>query len=123
MKRFVLLALPVLLAGCASIHNGTTQSVMIKTNTPAHYTIDDEDGVEVATGTAPATVSLKRGDGPYKVSLVTLDGKGIGKGVIDDSVSWWITGNIIQPIGYATDFITGAAWNLEPSITVNTVRG
>lgn len=110
------------LSACCTLHDGTRQSVKINTNAPAKYTIRNEDGYIVSEGIAPAVVVLKRGDAPYKVTLKRTDSSPEAMGVIGESHNGWVWGNVftLSLIGVGIDYATGAAWNLDDAVTVNT---
>lgn len=102
--------------------DGKTQPVQIKTNAPALYTVKNSDGVEVANGVAPATVNLKRGDAPYTVTVKRTEKSMPITGTINDNINGWEWGNILCGVIICTgvDIATGAAWDLDTAVTVNT---
>ncbi|WP_334650237.1 hypothetical protein [Klebsiella pneumoniae] len=108
------------LSGCATIMDGKSQKVQIKTNAPAMYTIRNDDGEIVSNGVAPTTVTLRRGDGPYNVSLQRTDSAPVASGTITDNLNGWLWGNLITPLGVILDFVQGSAWDLDTAVTVNT---
>jgi len=108
------------LSACCTVMDGKSQPVAIKTNAPAMFSIHHDDGEQVAQGVAPTTVKLKRGDGPYQVTLQRTDSSPISQGTIDDNLNGWLWGNIFTPLGLVLDFVQGSAWDLDDSITVNT---
>ncbi|MEG8865921.1 hypothetical protein U4T10_22355 [Klebsiella pneumoniae] len=110
------------LSGSALIVDGKTQPVAIKTNAPAMYTIRNGDGEVVSTGVAPTTVNLKRGDAPYSVTLQRTDSAPITSGTVTDNLNGWLWGDIACGLIVCggVDLITGAAWDLDTAVTVNT---
>lgn len=110
------------LAGCASMHDGTTQNVDIETNAPAKYTITNEDGEVVAKGVAPTVVNLRRGDAPYIVKMKRSDTSPESTATINDNGNGWTWGNILFGgiIGTIVDYSDGAAWDLDKTVNITT---
>ena len=66
MKKLLVLLLLPLLTGCASLVGNSTEQVTVEsTPSSAYFTITDNHGQIVATGTTPQTVTLKKSDGSY----------------------------------------------------------
>lgn len=111
------------LSGCALIVDGKTQPVAIKSNAPALYEVKNDNGVVVAQGTAPTTVNLKRGDAPYTVTLRRSTESTPNTGTINDNLNGWLWGDLVCGVIICggVDLATGSAWDLDESITVDTV--
>lgn len=111
------------LSACCLTVDGKTQPVAIKTNAPALYSVKNADGAEVANGVAPATVNLKRGDAPYTVTLKRTQNDLPATGTITDNLNGWLWGDVLCGIIICggVDLATGSAWDLDKSVTVNTV--
>ncbi|MCU6675529.1 hypothetical protein [Leclercia adecarboxylata] len=111
------------LSGCALIVDGKTQPVAIKTNAPALYEVKNADGVVVSQGTAPTTVNLRRGDAPYTVTLRRSNESMPNTGTINDNLNGWLWGDVACGIIICggVDLATGAAWDLDNEIKVDTV--
>lgn len=111
------------LSGCALTVDGKTQPVAIKTNAPALYTVKNVDGTTVASGVAPATVTLKRDGAPYTVALKRTDDSQEATGQITDNLNGWLWGDLLCGVIICggVDLATGAAWDLDESVTVDTV--
>jgi len=113
------------LTGCASIFNGQTQVVTIKSVPDgAAVTVANRAGDRIHTGTAPVTLTLKRGAGYFKSEsyLVTLtkDGYAPKEMTITGNVSGWYVGNILFGglIGMlAVDPVTGAMYTFPESVS------
>lgn len=127
MSRVVKLAavVGVLLAvsSCATIFSGSDQTVTVETEpVEAMVVIEADTGVEFFNGTAPVTVDLPRGN-EYVVT-VNLEGYQEQSVPITQSFNTWVIGNIVCGgiPGGVVDFLTGAAWNLEPSQVSVTLR-
>lgn len=111
------------LSGCALIVDGKTQSVAIKTNAPALYEVKNADGVVVSQGTAPTTVNLKRGDAPYTVTLRRSNESMPNTGTVNDNLNGWLWGDLVCGIIICggVDLATGAAWDLDTEVKIDTV--
>lgn len=115
------LAAPAL-GGCATLFNGTSDSVHLESSpSSARYTITSAGGgitatkdVTVASGTTPATVSLSK-KSTYVLS-VKLEGYQASKVTINQDFNGWIILSAlcgIIPAGI--DVLTGGMWDLSPS--------
>lgn len=111
------------LSACCLTVDGKTQPVAIKTNAPALYEVKNADGVVVSQGTAPTTVNLKRGDAPYTVTLRRSNESMPNTGTITDNMNGWLWGDVLCGVIICggVDLATGAAWDLDESVTVDTV--
>lgn len=90
----------VLLSGCASIFNGTTQPIAFSSAPEgASMTITNRAGEAVHAGTTPSTVTLKRGAGYFKSEAYTVKMKKDGfadlSQQVDGQVSGWYIANIM----------------------------
>ncbi len=112
------------LSGCASIINGPTQSVTIK-STPegAAISVTNKAGEKVHTGTAPLTVALKRAAGYFKPEVYTVafakEGFAPKEVVVTGTMSGWFIGNLLFGglIGMlAVDPVTGSMYTLPDSV-------
>ena len=110
----------MLTTGCASIVSDSQWPVSV-TSTPNHaeYTIRNEDGVTVASGTTPNTVILSSGAGYFDGETYRIhyskDGYGASDRTVDSSLNGWYFGNLLfgGVIGLAiVDPATGAMWKL-----------
>jgi uncharacterized protein YceK len=125
MKKLLLAAAVVTtLSGCASIINGPTQSVTIK-STPegAAISVTNKAGEKIHTGTAPLTVVLKRSAGYFKPEVYTIafakEGFAPKEVVITGTMSGWFIGNLLFGglIGMlAVDPVTGSMYTLPDSV-------
>lgn len=124
MQRAMLAGLVALgLSGCASIIEGSTQNITVKSEPAgASISITDRGGQKIHTGVTPATVSLKRGAGYFKSEQYTVRFEKPGfeptEVKIIGSVNGWYFGNILIGglIGMlAVDPATGAMYTLAPA--------
>lgn len=100
----------LLLPGCASIMQGTSQQIAVGSSpTGARVTIDS-----AARGTTPVLVDLKRKDN--HLIKVEADGFEPYEMALSRSVSGWVWGNIVfgGVVGLAVDAITGGMYKLSP---------
>lgn len=119
-----ILALAVLLGGCATIVGDKTQLIPIASDPDlASIVIVDERGAQVFRGTTPTTVTLAKSDGSYwgkKSYTVTITKPGYASQTIAVTASangWYIGGNIIFGglIGwFIVDPFNGAMYTLSP---------
>lgn len=111
-------ALVIFGGGCATIINGTRETLTINsTPTGARVIAGCFEGV------TPATFELKR-NRTYNV-LITKDGYEPQSLVIKRTMNPWLLGNILLggPIGIVIDLVDGAGFSLAPDgIVVNLVR-
>ncbi|MFO1219205.1 MAG: hypothetical protein U1E89_12590 [Burkholderiaceae bacterium] len=113
------------LSGCASIFNGQAQPVTIRSVPEgAALTVTNRAGDNVHTGTAPATVTLKRGAGYFKAEeykvVLRKDGFADRELTITGTMSGWYIGNLLfgGVIGMlAVDPVTGGMYVFPESVT------
>jgi hypothetical protein len=118
MKTATAVAAAILLAGCATIFNGQTQTVNVRSAPEgADVTITDSEGANVHAGVTPFTVTLKRGAGYFRSQSYTLTMKKEGfptrEVTISGTMSGWYIGNLLFGglIGMlAVDPVTGAMY-------------
>ena len=115
MKRLINMCLVVtfsiIFASCASIMNGTTQSMGISSSPPgAKVTIDNSD-----KGQTPIVVNLTRKDN--HVIMIELAGYEKYSATFTRSASGWVWGNLAFGglIGLAVDAISGGMYKLTPT--------
>ena len=113
------------LSGCASIFNGTTQAVTIRSvPDSAFVTVSNQAGEKVHAGSTPATVTLRRGAGYFRPETYTVllqkDGFASQEVKVHGTMSAWYIGNILFGglIGMlAVDPVTGAMYTFPESVT------
>ena len=129
MKKILVTGAAVLaLSGCASIFNGTTQTVVLSSAPEgAVATVTNRAGMKVHDGATPVTLQLKRGAGYFKAESYTVtftkDGFVPKTVQLDASVSGWYIANIL--IGGALGMLvidpaTGAMYTF-PSTLASTL--
>ena len=123
-----IIATTLTFTGCASIFSGSTQTLTFKSvPDTANISITNKAGEKIHTGSTPATVTLKRGNGffqpaSYEVTF-TKDGYQPKKIQVTANVNGWYIANIIFGglIGFLiVDPATGAMYTLSPS-DINTL--
>ena len=109
-KSALLLILCCMFPHCATIMNGTTQSIIFKSEPAgASVTVD-----RMFIGKTPTAAALSRSD-THTVEI-DLDGYEKAGFVINKKVSKWVWGNILLGgvIGLVVDLVTGGIYVLNP---------
>jgi hypothetical protein len=122
MRALSLLPL-ALLAGCASITHGTSQSIAVDSNPRgASCTLNNGNGTYYIKET-PASVTVQRSASALTVTC-DKDGGYHGAATSDSHTKAMAFGNIIAGgiIGGAVDAGTGAAYDYPPSVFVNLTK-
>jgi hypothetical protein len=126
MKSSVLLALPLLISGCATIFESGSKPVTINSSAPAaNFTVTDRAGHVLHSGVTPQRITLNNGSGYFKKGeyLVKMqkDGYESANGTLSPNIAGWYFGNILVggAIGMLiVDPITGAMYKLPDEYTV-----
>ena len=123
MKKYIapiVVAGAVVLTGCASIVSKSEYPVAITSNpTGADFTVKRANGLPIASGVTPATITLAASDGYFKPAKYTVEfrRKGVLQSVpLTAKVDGWYFGNILFGglIGLLiVDPATGAMWSLK----------
>lgn len=130
MKHIIATSVAALfLSGCATIFDGSSQPVLIKSvPEAATISITNRAGEKIHTGTTPATVTLKRGAGYFKSENYTVkvekEGYQPKEIQIKGSINGWYVANLLfgGVIGLLiVDPITGAMYNLTPEAVTATL--
>lgn len=104
--------------GCASIlGGGSSQSVILKpTPSNASFVVKSSSGLEMASGSGEQTVRLPRKN-EYQVEI-KAPGYQTKSVAISKGLNGWVWGNLIVGwiVGFGIDFISGAAYKLEPAL-------
>jgi hypothetical protein len=93
-------AVALCLSGCASIINGQTQAVSIQSvPAGANVTVTNKAGETIHAGTAPVTLTLKRGAGYFKSESYTFtftkEGFANKEMTVSGGISGWYFGNLL----------------------------
>ncbi len=110
----------VLLGSCATIISGTSQEVSISSTPRAKIEIKANTGMVYYSGESPAVLTLPRNHS-YTVTI-QASGYASQTMLITKQFNAWFIGNIIFIPGGIVDAITGAMWNLEPSLLAVTLE-
>lgn len=118
---FLAISSILLLTGCASIVSKSSWPITINSSpSEAKISIKDKKGIEIYTGSTPATLKLKSGAGFFSKARyqVTFEKAGYEKKVVpvEFKLNGWYWGNIIfgGPLGLLIiDPATGAMFKLE----------
>ena len=117
---FLFVVAAVVLAGCASIVSKSEYPVAITSNpTGADFVVKRANGLPIASGVTPATITLGASDGYFKPAKYTVEfrRKGVAQSVpLTAKIDGWYFGNILLGgiIGLLiVDPATGAMWTLN----------
>jgi hypothetical protein len=121
---FLLVVAAVVLAGCASIVSKSEYPVAITSNPiGADFVVKRANGIPVASGVTPATITLSASDGYFKPARYTVEfrRKGVVQSVpLTAKIDGWYFGNIIFGgiiVGMLiVDPATGAMWALTDTV-------
>jgi hypothetical protein len=119
--KLIAVASILIMTSCASIVSKSSWPITINSSpSEAKISIKDKKGVEIYTGSTPATLKLKSGSGFFSKARyqVTFEKVGYEKKVVpvEFKLNGWYFGNIIfgGPIGLLIiDPATGAMFKLE----------
>lgn len=118
MRRSLSAVVLVALTGCASIlGGGSSQPVQIQSSTPQlAFTVTSSTGIQMGSGAAPSTVTLPRKN-EYQVALTAPGFQPQTVALTKGTNGWFWANLVIGGIpGFIIDFITGAAYKLEPAV-------
>lgn len=106
------------ISACASIlGGGTSQNVnLLTTPSDASFVVKSSSGIEMSSGTGNQSVRLPRKN-EYQIE-VRAPGYQSKNVAVTKSLNGWVWGNFLigWVVGFAIDFIGGAAYKLEPSL-------
>ena len=116
-------ALCLCMTSCCSIVSKSTYPVTISSNPPgACFTLKKANGLSMATGTTPATITLSSSCGYFQPAkyVVEFTRKGVTQTVpLNASINGWYFGNLLFGglIGLLiVDPATGAMWRLDDNV-------
>jgi len=127
MKKHIALivvASAAVLAGCASIVSKSEYPVAVTSNpTGADFTVKRANGLPIASGVTPATITLAASDGYFKPAKYTVEfrRKGVVQSVpLTAKIDGWYFGNLLFGgiiVGMLiVDPATGAMWRLNDTV-------
>ncbi|MBU3666164.1 MAG: hypothetical protein FGM15_09880 [Chthoniobacterales bacterium] len=125
MKKHTALlsAFTLVLVGCASVVSKSEYPVSITSNpTGADFVVKKSNGLPIASGVTPATITLAASEGYFKPAKYTVDfrRKGVVQSVpLTAKIDGWYFGNILLGglIGMLiVDPATGAMWALNDTV-------
>ena len=118
-----LLGMAAILAGCASIVSKSEYPVSVISNPMgADFVVKRANGMPIASGVAPATITLGASDGYFKPAKYTVEfrRKGVVQSVpLTAKVDGWYFGNLLFGglIGLLiVDPATGSMWTLKDTV-------
>ena len=124
MKRFLCLFGLFLTSACASITQGTTQSVSVATDPPGAVCMISREGVQVAiVNPTPGTIRVDKSSRSLDMRC-TLDNHEPGQTSIPANADAWTAGNVLLGgvIGLAVDASTGAMNKYPPNVSLSLRR-
>ena len=120
MNKFLAIASVLLLVSCASIIEGSTQTINVVTapTYPSDCTVQG-DGFH-KTFSAPGTVSLPKSVKPIEITCVPKNGSAAGTAKVLSDVGAWGYGGaaLTLGVGAAVDSATGAANKYPDNISI-----
>ncbi len=125
MHKFIVLITALLLQGCASILSNSAYPVLIESNPAgAEFVIKNRNGIEVAHGQTPVSITLESGAGYFKKADYTVQFSKPGfqsqTYLLKSYINGWYFVNVINPIGMVlVDPATGAMWRLPLRLTAS----
>ena len=107
------------LSGCSTMMNGDTVEVPV-TTTPSGATL-------VLNGESyisPAVVLVPRGEGDFNLHIEKKGFQAVDI-LLKESIDGWFWGNFLfgGVVGFAVDFITGDAFDIEPELIEEALNG
>ncbi|MGN6555436.1 MAG: hypothetical protein ACTHLW_17155 [Verrucomicrobiota bacterium] len=122
LRIVALLAIPLLITGCASIVDGGPKVIKANTNPEgAKLTVFNKAGKEVASQTTPAQISLERASGfagaeSYRF-VFEKEGYYPYETQVKSTINGWYFGNVLVGgiIGCMVDMGTGSCYTLSPA--------
>jgi hypothetical protein len=118
MNKLILLVTALLLQGCASVLSNSAYPVLIDSEPGgAEFVVKNLNGIEVAHGQTPATVTLESSAGYFKKAGYSVQffkpGFQPQRYRLTSRINGWYWGNVLNPVGMLLiDPATGAMWQL-----------
>ena len=108
----IVLIVPMMAWGCASIIEGKTQAVTFNSEPSGAQVIING----IPMGVTPATITLKKSEYDNASVVFKKEGHQDQQANLHTKVTGWFWGNIISGglLGSATDAISGAMWEYSP---------
>lgn len=107
------------LSGCAAIMSGSNQSVTVVTPgaSESECSLTDSKGRVWYIESTPGNTLVKKGDGPISV-ICKKEGYEVGVGQIKENIAMSTTGNILFPVGFFIDGLTGASQKYQSTVEI-----
>ncbi len=111
------LAAATIVSSCASMKDGTTQSVAI-TSVPAGATCQYDNGSSSGTVITPGDMEVQRSAKSIMVQC-QKQGYGVGSAKVQPWPNYWTGANVLNlGVGYFYDISNGAAWRYPQPVNV-----
>ena len=123
--RITLLSLTsvLLLSGCATVMDGSDQSINVNTTgcedyNPIVCTVSNSDGSSVIT--APASVSVEKARGDLSITCESRNNEATGSLMVESGYDAMNMGNLLLGgiIGLGVDAATGAMWHYPSAVII-----
>ena len=122
MRNTILAVLAVTVCGCATLFGGGSSQTVNITSSPgsASFVVKASSGLQMAAGKTPQNVILPRSN-EYQIEI-TAPGFQPQTTTLTKGVNGWLFVNIFFWPGFIVDFVTGAAYNLQPALISVTLQ-
>lgn len=119
MKKILIAGACLLVPGCASVIDGTSQQIALESNPPGAQCLLNRNGVVIGNITTPGAVLVKKTKHDIEVSC-TKDGYQTSTSRLKSEIQGATWGNIILGggIGWAIDSASGADNKYQDHVTV-----
>ena len=117
-----MIVLALTLSGCASMMNGDTQTIILKTSDSKRVKIKLQNDGKESTYTIPAKVTVKKSQNDIIVTTIPTECIISTNTVIPSKLDEWVYGNVATlGLGLIED-LEGPAWKYDDVYTVKVKR-
>lgn len=122
-NAIALMAATLALSACATIVEGSTDTISLSTTPPTNATcslVNQRGSYSTYTGAGPSPVTVSKSRTDLNVTCIDPRSGAQGQSTVVSDVEPWAFGNIILGglIGLGIDWSTGAAYNYPESATI-----
>lgn len=118
-KTAFLLVSVTSLTQCATIINGSTDSIKLNTNPPSNASCKLTNSREIVNATAPSPVAIKKSKSALDVVCTDNQTGVTGQKRVESEIDPWDYANILNGgVGMVVDWVTGAAYDYPPEALV-----
>lgn len=107
-----------MLAGCASVIEGSTDQMNVVTNPPMNASCTFTNSRRVVTSAVPSTVSIKKSKSD--INVVCNAPGATGEKLVESDIEPWVFGNVLIGglVGLIVDWSTGATYDYPEQMTI-----